>query len=364
MAIQKRFIHFKKFSDFNSKKLSANEANTQYTVGISGAIQDGEPDVLYQSYCWIKDTKQQWTHGQLYDGTNLNEVGFLAGEETSEELDDVETNTYVKYVQQTLTDEQKAQTRNNIDAISESSLKTINGESIVGNGNITISGGSSNESAEVYLTPFTVEQFCTGYVELTDEQRDELINAASQNRIIGMPFEPKSSIGITVHSAGYIIADYSYSLYVDEPIGDVWHLYLGVIYEGTRYENHINSNFNPNNFTNVRAVVTPFKPLVYVVTVEEDGVAYVYDDVSYPDNCMFWVDGECTELYIYLEPSKIGKTVRFFTGESCTLEFTFPVYWANGEVPTIESYTHYELSLVANMEGGFNTVLTPFKLVE
>ena len=68
MAIQKRFIHFKKFSDFNKKKLSANETNTQYTVGVSGEIQNGEPDVLYQSYCWIKDTKQQWTHGTLYDG--------------------------------------------------------------------------------------------------------------------------------------------------------------------------------------------------------------------------------------------------------------------------------------------------------
>lgn len=69
MAIQKRFIHFKKFSDFNSKKLSANEANTQYTVGVDGEVEDGAPDVLYQSYCWIKDTKQQWTHGQLYDGS-------------------------------------------------------------------------------------------------------------------------------------------------------------------------------------------------------------------------------------------------------------------------------------------------------
>lgn len=67
MAINKKLIHFKKFSDFNSKKLSANEANTQYTVGVGGTIQNGTPDVLYQSICWIKDTKQQWTHGQLYD---------------------------------------------------------------------------------------------------------------------------------------------------------------------------------------------------------------------------------------------------------------------------------------------------------
>lgn len=69
MAIEKRFIHFKKFSDFNSKKLSANEANTQYTIGISGEIQNGSPDVLYQSYVWIKDTQQQWTHGQIYNGS-------------------------------------------------------------------------------------------------------------------------------------------------------------------------------------------------------------------------------------------------------------------------------------------------------
>ena len=69
MAINKKLIHFKNFSDFNSKKLSANENNTQYTVGINGAVTNGSPDILYQSICYIKDTKQQWIHGQLYDGS-------------------------------------------------------------------------------------------------------------------------------------------------------------------------------------------------------------------------------------------------------------------------------------------------------
>ena len=84
MAINKKLIHFKNFSDFNSKKLSANENNTQYTLGIEGAVTNGSPDILYQSICYIKDTKQQWTHGQLYDGsksdTPLNETDpvFLA----------------------------------------------------------------------------------------------------------------------------------------------------------------------------------------------------------------------------------------------------------------------------------------------
>ena len=94
MAIQKRFIHFKKFSDFNSKKLSANEANTQYTIGVSGAIQSGAPDILYQSYCWIKDTQQQWTHGQLYNGKEAS-----GGEENVQSdwnVTDTSSDAYIK----------------------------------------------------------------------------------------------------------------------------------------------------------------------------------------------------------------------------------------------------------------------------
>ena len=55
----------------------------------------------------------------------LSQKGFLVGEETSDELDDVETNTYVKYVAQTLTDEQKAQARNNIGAPSMEQLMAM-----------------------------------------------------------------------------------------------------------------------------------------------------------------------------------------------------------------------------------------------
>lgn len=66
MAINKKLIHFNNFSTFNSQKLSANVENTKYTIGVDGAVQTGAPDILYQSICWIKDTKQQWTHGQLY----------------------------------------------------------------------------------------------------------------------------------------------------------------------------------------------------------------------------------------------------------------------------------------------------------
>ena len=66
MSIEKKLIHVNNFDTFNSKKLSANEANTQYTEGVNRVIKAGSPDISYQSIVFIKDTKQIWTHGQLY----------------------------------------------------------------------------------------------------------------------------------------------------------------------------------------------------------------------------------------------------------------------------------------------------------
>ena len=70
MAINKKLIHFNNFSTFNSKKLSANTENNKYTIGIGGTTYTGNPEILYQSICYIKDTKQMWTHGQIYDCLN------------------------------------------------------------------------------------------------------------------------------------------------------------------------------------------------------------------------------------------------------------------------------------------------------
>ena len=49
----------------------------------------------------------------------------LQGSDTSEELDDVETNTYVKYTKQSLTQEQKEQARKNIGAVSQGELQKM-----------------------------------------------------------------------------------------------------------------------------------------------------------------------------------------------------------------------------------------------
>lgn len=89
MAINKKLIHFNTFENFNSKKLSANTENTQYTIGINGSIQTGSPDILYQSIVYIKDTKQQWTHGQLYSGSNINLSEYATKEELNDKQDTI-----------------------------------------------------------------------------------------------------------------------------------------------------------------------------------------------------------------------------------------------------------------------------------
>jgi hypothetical protein len=73
----------------------------------------------------IDDVPVQEIPEEYVTDDELSQKGFLVGEETSEELDDVETNTYVKYVAQTLTDEQKAQARNNIGAPSMEQLMAM-----------------------------------------------------------------------------------------------------------------------------------------------------------------------------------------------------------------------------------------------
>lgn len=111
MAINKKLIHFKTFENFNSQKLSANEANTKYTTGISGTETSGNPDILYQSICFIKDTQQIWTHGQIYnasaDGgveipTKLSELendsGFITSDGTSAKADQLTTTRFINGV--------------------------------------------------------------------------------------------------------------------------------------------------------------------------------------------------------------------------------------------------------------------------
>ena len=59
-------------------------------------------------------------------------------EDADGELDEVPEDVCVKYVSQSLTEEQKNQVRENIDAVSPNEFKTFNGESLIGTGDIEL----------------------------------------------------------------------------------------------------------------------------------------------------------------------------------------------------------------------------------
>lgn len=178
MAINKKLIHFNTFENFNSKKLSANIENTQYTLGVDGEIQTGSPDILYQSIVYIKDTKQQWTHGQLYDGstfdpsskqdiiTDLESIrqgaakGATALQSYTEQYKGTVTGVKVNGTTKSpsngvvdlgtvITSHQDISGKQDT-LVSGSNIKTINGTSILGSGDIVISSGSSSSGSGAY----------------------------------------------------------------------------------------------------------------------------------------------------------------------------------------------------------------------
>lgn len=72
---QNKYYHFETKANFNSQKLSANSDNTLYTVGADTDICiAGTPDISYDSICYIKETSQIWTHGNLYHCTKVDDT--------------------------------------------------------------------------------------------------------------------------------------------------------------------------------------------------------------------------------------------------------------------------------------------------
>ena len=232
--------------------------------------------------------------------------------------------------------------------VSGTNIKTINNQSILGSGNITISGGGSGESSSLFITHFTVDEFVSGNVAFTDEQVEAIKDAARQNKIIALP----SNRG-TGHT-GFWVASYTYS----EDEYDSWFLTITIIYNEASYVNYM-AHYTPYfRFTTLQ--VTPFKPLTEGISVDENGHASA--DSYNKDNLIVFVEGECRYLMIGEVGLTYGMTVRFFTGEDCAIEYGGN--WANGVIPTIEPYTAYEMSIACGVDSTPCAVLTPFKSVE
>lgn len=75
-------------------------------------------EVPTRAIVFIEDTKEIWNHGTYFNCS-------IVAEDSTDELEDVNTTNYVEYVAQHLTEEQKRQTRENIGAVSESYVNSL-----------------------------------------------------------------------------------------------------------------------------------------------------------------------------------------------------------------------------------------------
>ena len=197
------------------------------------AIQENEDvvEVLNQSIGSKQDTitdLETIRQGAAKGATALQTEqykGTIQAVDTSETLDDVETNTYVKYVAQSLTDAQKQQVKQNL-GISENTdlsetyiydisksvinagigsingiklwtdsnsgknptnftFKTVNGESLLGEGDIIIEGNNTvdwediqNKPNVIFDIPNEKNPVCIGYDRLTFPDNGKLTSTA------------------------------------------------------------------------------------------------------------------------------------------------------------------------------------------
>lgn len=222
--------------------------------------------------------------------------------------------------------------------VSGTNIKTINGQSLLGSGNITISeGGGSSSSEDIrYFTDFTVEQFIEGCENenVILRETSELFNAIKNNKIICVPYEG--------YDRGFLIASYKGGESTDYPdvflqIGNIlYHAYTGDFYE--------------------LAGEMPSNETINVVEREGDEVV----NIEAYDNTIYIVSGSTEGLAIYMyDKFEKGVVIRFTSGTDTAIGFPLEVKWANGVIPTIEPNTHYELSLVSDYDYVY-AVLTPF----
>ena len=72
--IQKPNLHFNLAAEFWAKKISVDIDNTTYITGsIDAEPVTGEPDIMYDSVVFIKETRQIWMLGELYTGDSSNQ---------------------------------------------------------------------------------------------------------------------------------------------------------------------------------------------------------------------------------------------------------------------------------------------------
>jgi hypothetical protein len=222
--------------------------------------------------------------------------------------------------------------------VSGTNIKTINGTSILGSGDITISGGGGSGEDIRYFTEFTMYNF----LNINNYDNSELISAAQNNKIICIPY----SIGGSY--TGYYISSYDCNT-----LNGVILLNLSILKDGIEYRFFYSSEqgFFDISYNSYKTKIEYFSDT----------------ELSFDskDNILYIAQEELSSLSVYEDLFlDIGSTIRFAPSEDFVLTMPENTLWANGVMPEIEPHVQHELSLTMDANYAFLAVLTPFKAVE
>ena len=190
-------------------------------------------------------------------------------------------------------------------------LKTINGESIIGSGNIEISGGGSSDA--------NVQAVETG--DVLDD----------------------------------VNVDYATSAYVDGLVGDI-NSVLDNLIDGSGSNNSQKYILWDNDLLHFYGADNAVPNVKYICTVP---IVSLLFNQSVESEAMDSWHGGITEPYS-------EYTFIFTSGDECSITTGNDIKWANGTAPTIEPGVRYELSIslmYINNEYIGHAVLVPFKTV-
>lgn len=277
-------------------------------------------------------------------------------------------------------------------------VKTINGVSIFGTGDIPIGAGESSSSA--YVTSFTIDELwdaintvrgnpeASVIIQVNGQDLFEAINARSPILI------PRSDYGgytqvisacIDREGSSYLtIADFNKVIHIECVSDDLLQGNELILYDNYIVVESANSEISPNTIVKrdadgsigVSAIwddagivwatesssdeikgnadyIIPYKRFPQVLGGEE------VDIEDLPPFVYYHTGGVLTSLTIrslYARDMVDEYTIHFFAGEAMELVLPVDVLWANGEIPTIEGNTEYELSLTRYDNGGQNVI--------
>lgn len=285
--------------------------------------------------------------------------------------------------------------------VSGENIKTINGESIVGSGDLTIEGG-----AKIYTWSPTITSIEDAPISgtFTEEEYYNILNAD----VLYIKVDGQSIFCIarginSENGEGIRITGSQITTYADFAI-DIFLIKGDGVFTGTISEpipSKTSQLENDSNFIssdglktiNGKSIVGSGDITISGGSSSGDGIVTKIEAIA-PKNGVLIFAGN--ELYpaikantIYVQETVSAASPLSVVGISAFEETTdvyveyvlifqtaqgapqiiLPDYvkWANGSIPTIETYTTYELNIARSMLAGEATycaVLTPFKLVE